>query len=717
MDRGVDSRKVRTHGAVGLLLGTAACAPAAPPPPPVARHVVLVTIDTLRADRLGCYGSDVATPHLDRIASQGALALEASAHVPLTRPSHVSILTGLLPSQHGIRDNVSPAVVPAVPLLAEVFRKAGFRTAGFVSSIVLESQSGLDRGFDLYSDDFPGAHGDAQFLNTVQKPGDKTLGEALSWLESQREGRLFAWIHLYEPHDPYEPPEPYASRYPDRLYDGEVAWSDDLVGRLDAALGRLGLSADTLLVVTSDHGEGLGEHDEALHGFFVYQTTLHVPLIVRGPGIRAGLRLSAPVQSVDLFPTLLELTGLSLPAATKLAGRSLAGALRGGAAPAEATVYAESLVPLLNFGWSDLRVVRQGRLKYIQAPRPELYDVVADPGERHDLAASRAATSESMRAALGRFLDEERAASHTAPSGSAPSSELIEKLGALGYLGSGGPATTSTPGADPKDKIEEFRVVNGLIREALLAFHAGDNQGSARRLRAVLARGVASFEVHYYLARALLAAKQPGEAAPHFQKAAEAQPAHAAAWEGLAECRARLGDRRGAVEALRAGQKALPADAGLRTREASLLLGANDRAGARRAYEAALPLAPRDAKLRVQLGELLRDMGEIEASIRQLREAVELDAASASYWNSLGMVLGGNDRLAESEQAFREAVERDDKNHRYAYNLGLALLRMGRSSEARPLFQKALALEPSFAPAREQLAAIGRRPNSRSPSG
>jgi arylsulfatase A-like enzyme/Flp pilus assembly protein TadD len=697
---------VRSVGLVGLLLVMTACAPAAAPPPPPARNVVLVTIDTLRADSLGCYGGRAATPNFDRIAAQGALALETSAHVPLTRPSHVSIFTGLLPWQHGIRDNVSPGVVPAVPLLAEVFRKAGFRTAGFVSSIVLESQSGLDRGFDSYSDEFPGARGDAQFLNTVQKRGDKTLGEALAWLEEQRGARLFAWIHLYDPHDPYEPPEPYASKHAGRLYDGEVAWTDELVGRLDQTLARLGLSPETLLVLTSDHGEGLGEHGETLHGFFAYQSTLHVPLILRGPGLRAGLRVAGLTQSVDLYPTLLELAGLAPPAAAPLAGRSLAAALRGGPEPPEATVYAETLVPLLHFGWSDLRVVRQGRFKYIQAPRPELYDVVADPGERRDLAASRAATSESLRAALGRFLDQERAQPRPASGDGAAPAELIEKLGALGYVGGSAPARTSTPGADPKDKIEEFRVVNGLIREALLAFHAGDNPGSARRLRAVLARGVESFEVHYYLARALLAAGQAGAAATHFQKAAEAQPAHAGAWEGLAESRARRGDGRGALEALRAGQRALPADAGLRTREAQLLLGVQDRAGARRAYEAALGLAPRDAKLRVQLGELLRDMGDPEPAIRYLREAVELDAGQASYWNSLGMLLGGNQQLAEAERAFREAVKLDDRNHRYAYNLGLALLRLGRAQDARPFFEKTLELDPRFAPARERLTEI-----------
>ncbi len=689
--------------AAGFLLATS-CAPA---PPPRAEHVILVTIDTLRADRLGCYGGrDVETPRLDRIAAEGTVAEQASAHVPLTRPSHVSILTGLLPTEHGIRDNVSPEVVPAVPLLAERFRTSGFATGGFVSSVVLAGQSGLDRGFDVYADRFEGAAGDAQFLSTVQKKGEDTLAEATAWLDSRRGRRVFLWLHFYEPHDPYEPPEPYASRYAGRPYEGEVAWVDELVGRFDDRLASLGIRDRALLVVTSDHGEGLGEHGESLHGFFVYQTTLRVPLLVRGPGIARGARLKSTVRLVDVFPTVLELAGLPLPSGPALSGRSLAGALRGGPEAAEPVTYAETLVPLLHFGWSDLRVLREGRWKYIQAPRPELYDLETDPDERHDLAAGQAAKATAMRRPLAAILQSER---EDRAAGGVVSDELVEKLGALGYVGAGGPAETPTPGADPKDKIEEFRIVNRLIREALLAFHARDYGASAAKLRRVLSRGVRSFEVHYYLARALFALGRFREAEPHFVEAYRRVPAHAAAWDGAAECRVRAGDVDGSLAILREGQSAAPTDAGLRLREARILRRQRRLAEARRSYESALPLAPHDARLRVELGELLRDMGEVDEAIRRLREGVEVEPGVASYWNSLGMTLGGDGRMAEAERAFREAWRLDDRSHRHAYNLGLILLRQGRPSEARPFFEKVLALEPQFAPARERLAKLDRR--------
>ena len=691
-------------------LAATACARTQPSPAPLARaeHVVLVTLDTLRADRLGCYGNkDVATPRLDAIAAAGALAEQASAHVPLTRPSHASILTGLLPTEHGIRDNVSPAVVPGVPLLAEVFRKNGFATGAFVSSVVLAAQSGFDRGFDVYGDRFEGASGDAQFLNTVQKKGEDTLGEALAWLAAQKGKRVFLWVHLYEPHDPYEPPEPYASRYVGRPYDGEVAWTDELVGRLDDRLAALAIRDRTALVVTADHGEGLGEHGEHLHGFFAYQTTLRVPLIVRGPGVAAGTRLTSTARLVDVFPTALELAGLAAPAG--ITGRSLAPALRGGPAAPEPVTYAETLVPLLHFGWSDLRVVREGRWKYIQAPRPELYDLQSDPGETRDLSAPEAARANAMRAALGRILDKERAAGSSA----APlSPELMEKLGALGYVGGAGPAETATPGADPKDKIGEFRVVNSLIREALLAYHAGDHAASAAKLRRVLAAGVHSYEVHFYLARALLALGQPEAAGPHFEEAARRAPAHAEAWDGAAQSRLRRGDLEGALARLRAGQAAVPEDASLRITEARVLRDARRYDEAVRAYETALALAPASARVRTQLGELLRDTGRPEEAIARFREATELEPAVAAHWNALGMTLGGVGRMAEAEKAFREAWRLDDRNHHHAYNLGLALLRQGQAKEARPWFEKALALNPRFAPARKQLSAFASPPGA-----
>jgi tetratricopeptide (TPR) repeat protein len=531
-------------------------------------------------------------------------------------------------------------VLPGVPLLADVLKKAGFATGAFVSTMVLDASSGLGRGFDTYDDAIgPGGKG-AAFLDTLQRRGDVTTAQAIAWLEKTRgaapDGRVFLWLHLYDPHDPYEPPEPFATRFAANPYDGEVAYADAQLGRLEDALTRLKLAADTALVVTSDHGEGLGQHGETLHGFFVYQTTLHVPLLLRGPGVKAGARLAGTVGLVDVFPTALDLLGL--PATPGLVGRSLAPELRGGPASAPTALYAESLVPLLHFGWSDLRVLREGRFKYIQAPRPELYDLQADPGETTNLATTQASRALALRMALGRILDAERAQAAARgpadPAAIAP--ELLEKLGALGYVGGAAPAETATPGADPKDRIAEFRVANELMREGLLRFHAGDFAASAKAFQDVLASQVSSFEVHYYLARALMGLGRTAEAATHFKEATLRSPAFA------------------------------PAQA--------------------------------------RLGDALRDLGRVPEAIRHQTEATKLAPGVAAYWNSLGMTLGGNARPAEAEHAFREATRLDPRHSRYAYNLGLILQRQGRGADARPWFEKTLELDPTFAPARERLA-------------
>jgi arylsulfatase A-like enzyme/Tfp pilus assembly protein PilF len=652
----------------------------------------------------------VATPHLDAIAAQGALCPDVSVQAPLTRPSHVTILTGRYPAEHGIRDNVAPALAAEVKTLAERLKGEGFETAAFVSSIVLSRQSGLARGFDTYSDRFEAGADDARFLNTIQRRGDGPTAEAIAWLEAHLASRTFVWLHLYDPHDPYEPPEPYATRYADRPYDGEVAFADDLVGRLDAALDRLGRHRDTLLAVTSDHGEGLGDHGEAVHGFFVYESTLAVPLLLRGPSIPAGTRLLTTVRSVDLLPTLLDLLGTPGASGQEASGRSLAAALRGGPIPADEPTYAESLTPLLHFGWSDLRALREGRFKYIAAPRPELYDLKDDPGERRNLVGDSPAKADALRAALARRLLAERKAATAPAAAAAIPPELLEQLGALGYVGGGTGGSGSSPGADPKDKLEDYKAVNTLMREGLTRLREKDPAGAAARFEALLARGVTSFEVHYYLARALLQQKRPRPAVAHFEAALARLPAYGAAYTGLADAYVALGEPQRALAALKKGQSASPKDARLFEAEAAIWRGIEKPREAIAAYEAALPLAPKDALLRVKLGEIYRDGGEPEKAIALMGEAVRLDPEPAVYWNALGMVLGGSEKLAQAEAAFREAVRRDPQDAQYAYNLGLALLRQGKKDDATLFFRKVLELQPGFAAARTRLAETQSRP-------
>ncbi len=519
-----------------LSLVLPACSPAPERQPPVPKHLLIVTIDTLRADRLGCYGNrDIKTPNLDRLAQEGTLLTQAEAHVPQTRPSHLSIFTGRYPYEHGIRDNVSPSFVSeSIPTLAEVLQKAGFRTAAFVSAIVIAKQSGLNRGFETYDDDISKSSDEDLFLNTLQKRGDRTIDEFGAWLRSQPPKpaeRMAMWVHLYDPHDPYEPPEPYASTYAGRPYDGEVAWTDELVGRLVKTVGEAGLLSDTLVIVTSDHGEGLNEHREPAHGFFIYQTTMHVPLIFKGPGIPAGSRLSGVARLVDLFPTVLDLLKVERPANMMLSGQTMAPAVAGRGTLPEAPSFAETLVPLLHYGWSDLRSIRDGRWKYILAPRPELYDLDRDPGELSNLVASQPSRAQALRGALETRLRLEQQMERKDPTEASVPPELLEKLGALGYVSPGAPAPGGpSAGADPKDKIEDFKLFSRLMREALMKLEEKDFAASASRLQDLRKRGMDSFEVNFYLGRATVGGGRLREAIPYFEKAIERSPAYGPAY-------------------------------------------------------------------------------------------------------------------------------------------------------------------------------------------
>jgi tetratricopeptide (TPR) repeat protein len=453
-----------------------------------------------------------------------------------------------------------------------------------------------------------------------------------------------------------------------------VAWSDELVGRLDATLERLGVRSDSLLIVTSDHGEALGEHGEGVHGFFLYQATLRVPLLMHGPGIAGGTRIPAVVQSVDLFPTVLELAGLSARTPAKTSGRSLAAALLDRKTLDEAPAFAESLTPRIHYGYSDLRSVRDGRWKFILAPKPELYDVDRDPGELRNMVDAEPARARALRAGLERHLADENAAAARRPDAGDVPIDLVEKLGALGYV-SGGTSSRSPTGADPKDKIEEYKALNALLHEGLVELRDRQYAASVARFRELAARGIDSFESHYYYAQALTGLGRWREAAAEFERAIPRLPGFAATYLSLAQCRVASNDRRAAIDALRRGVGAVASD----------------------------------ARLYRRLGELYRDSGDLQQSAAFFRDAIARDPAEPSQWNSLGMIVGAAGNLSEAERDFREAIERDPREARYTYNLGLTLQRANRRDEAIACFRKTLELNPRFEAARESLADLEQR--------
>ena len=398
-------------------------------------NVIVITLDTTRADRLPCYGrQDLSTPTLDAFAARGVRFEKCYAQTPLTLPSHTTLMTGTLPLFHGIRDNGGFFVPQKLKTMAELFKDKGYETAAFIAAYVLDSKWGLNQGFDTYFDKFDFSKFKRISLGTVQRPANEILDQALPWLEERKDKRFFAWLHLYDPHSPYEPPPPYDKLYADRPYLGEIAFADSQIGRLWSWLESNGLLEKTFIVFAGDHGESLGEHEEQSHGFFVYQSAIHVPLIVVTPFPKLRGVISSEVTTLaDVLPTVCDMAGLPVPA--EVQGRSLLPTFFGRRRKETPLAYSETYYPRFHYGWSDLKSVQDARYKLILAPVPELYDIAADPHEEKNLVYLEKKVYERMNAEAEAFIG--RAGQNAYETDySKIDEETRQKLSALGYVGS-----------------------------------------------------------------------------------------------------------------------------------------------------------------------------------------------------------------------------------------------------------------------------------------
>ncbi|HVO11710.1 MAG TPA: sulfatase-like hydrolase/transferase [Vicinamibacteria bacterium] len=668
-------------------------------------NVLLVTIDTLRADHVGAYGDAKAdTTGFDRLAREGVLVEDAVSHVPETRPSHASILTGRYPYEHGIRDNAAGPIAPGMPTLATLLKAAGYDTAAFIGAYPVSRSSGLDRGFDVYDDPFEKAV-DGRTERRAQEVVDRALG----WLGRPHARPFLTWVHLFDPHAPYTPPQPFASRFAGRLYDGEVAYADSQLRRLLGWLDGSGQRANTLVVVTSDHGESLGEHGEEEHGLLVYDATLHVPLVLSWPGhLPAAVRVRGQFRSVDLLPTLLGLLGLP---AVETSGASRADVLaRGGRIPDNES-YAESLYGAIHFGWARLRALRSQGWKYIEAPRPELYHLGEDPGELRNVLSSREAVASGMRQSLGRFGGGvgDKAAAAPIDQGA------LERLAALGYVGGVGSAVTVT-GKDPKDGVREVERERQGMREALRLFKQNDID-RALPLLEELARGkTGSFNVEFYLGRALLAKARPREAIPHLRRAMDAAPQATTTAVYLAQAQLAAGLDQDAAATVARGLERSPDNPDLLEMKGRLLLRQDDAAGARAALEKAVGLAPRNARVRAGLSDAFRQLGDFTRAESEAREAERLDPDSPAPRVARGLALAASDREAEAAEAFRSALKLAPENPEALYYLAAVELNAGHGAEARRLLHKLLAVSPGYPGADEALRLAQAQPGSRVPA-
>jgi choline-sulfatase len=647
--------------ACGLLAG---CRSAPPGPYPNA-SVVLVSIDTLRADRLPLYGyAKGATPHLDALGREAIVFEQVYSHCPLTLPAHASLFTGLLPPHHGVRDNQGFSLGSDKRTLAARFRAADFDTGAAVSAYVIRAATGIAQGFDAYDDAIP-VDASLEALSAQQRDGAQSVDSLLRWIEARPASkRFFAFLHLYEPHAPYTPPPAYRGLADP--YDGEVAYADELVGRLATRLRERGRYDGVLLAVTSDHGEGLGDHGEQEHGFFLYREAVRIPLIVRLPGgARGGTRVSGTVAQVDIPATLLDLAGLP---AEGMDGRSQRLAIAKGAAEPR-PVYSETFFPRYHFGWSELLAVTDDRYRYIHAPRPELYDAKDDPAERSDLAPQRLDATRAMAAwienAVGRV--------EAAKPGPVPA-DVAENLRALGYVGGGArPSSGGGPLPDPKDKVGVYEA----YRRAATEHGRGRDEESVRELRRVLADSPGMVDAWNLLGLALFRMGRPSEAVAALDEVVKIEPAHAGAHLALA--------RIDAIE------------------------GRPERA----LRHAELASATQPAEAFETLAELMLQRGRLGEAAEYARRSLAVDRSRVLSAFLLGEVARKEGRFAQAVPAYRQAIEAQ-RLHRGSVvrnlHAGLAdcLARLGQEAEAEKEFLAEIAAIPHSREGRTGLAILYR---------
>lgn len=623
--------------------------------------LLLVTLDTVRADRLGSYGYAAAeTPWLDRLAREGVRFEQASASVPLTLPSHASLLSGLLPPHHGLRNNGAGVFPEGTSTLATLLSGSGYRTGAFIGAFVLDRRFGLGRGFEVYDDEIP-RDPTAGVVLEAERPGREVVDRALAWLGQDSSRPFFLWVHLYDAHAPYAPPSPWRERHPGRPYDGEISSVDEQVGRLLEELEKRGLAGRTAVAVVADHGEGLGEHGELTHGLLLYEPTLRVPFLLRSPGLPAGSVIRTPVSLVDLAPTLAGLLGKSLtpPSGRALDGRDLSAALRAGEEPAPADVYAETRYPAL-FGWSPLSSLRRREIKYIAAPKPELYDLARDPGEATNLAAA-AGEADRLRGFAGRLAEIEAGAVET-PRG-AVDAETRARLASLGYA-TGSPAPRPKSGADtaaspdPKTMVDLFQ----RYERAHNRLRSGEATEALAELEALVAADPPNPIFRNDLAQAYRERGALDRALPLYRRAAEDAGDNPEAWYDLASA---------LQEAGRPGE-------------------------AREALERALHLDPGRAEAHNTLALALLAEGKPEDALRELELATALDPRDATALNNQGNVLRGLGRLDDAERAYRRAAEVAPRYAEPLNGLGTLEVDRERPAAALPFFDQALALAPAY---------------------
>jgi len=673
------------------------------------QNILLITIDTLRADHLGCYGySQIQTPAIDSLAQEGIRFEWAFTPVPITLPSHASILTSLYPYTHGVLNNGEYQLSTSIQTLPHILQSHGFATAAFVGAFVLSKQFGLAQGFDLYDDELSptGEKINEAFPLYNERKAEKVTEAALQWLQEKNPSRFFLWVHYFDPHTPYNPPQPFITEYPDRLYDGEIAYTDQCITGLLQELEKRNILKDTLVVLVGDHGQGLGEHNEMTHGIFLYDATMRVPLLFRYPELAAGIVSSDPVKTIDIPPTILEILKIPLP--SEWQGESLfpyfyQPHLSHRKKPA---IFLETIFPEANFGWSPLQGIRTKKWKYIKAPRPELYDLQSDPGELNNLLDQYPKQAQNLKNRLQNLLN-------TLPSPQknqtvSMNEETRKRLQSLGYVWTNDSATPPNLSQDPKDMIELLNIFD----QGYAYYVAGRYPEAVDIFQQILQQDPDNIIVHFLLAASLEKLNHLKEALKGFHEVAYQNPRFNNVHGNMGRVYEKLGNYQKALEEYQKDIKLFPDAPLLYNNVGVLYLKQKNYNMAIEQFEKVLSLTHDQSAhiiTHTNLGTAYEMLGMYTRAQEEYQHSLELDPNYLVAHINAGTVFLKTHQIEMAIQEWQKALKIDPQNVHVHFSLGRAFLRNRNFDKAIDHLQEVIRLEPDFLQARILLEKIQKK--------
>jgi arylsulfatase A-like enzyme/lipopolysaccharide biosynthesis regulator YciM len=655
-------------------------------------NVILITLDTLRADFVSAYGKGKAdTPNMDRVAKEGVLFETCIAQTPLTLPSHTSILSGTYPLHHQIRDNGGFLVPDSLELVSEILQKQGLITSAFIASYVLHSKWGINQGFDTYSDDFDLSRYERISLGDVQKRADEVLANAKKWLKTQKKNRFFTWIHLYDPHTPYEPPSPFKEKFPRRPYRGEVEYMDHQLGLFFQFLKDQGLYDKSLIIMAADHGEGLGQHNERTHGFFIYESTVRVPLIIRAPFRFPAKKVKAVVELIDVAPTILE--ALNVPVPSSYQGQSLLGLMFGDRQRNKNTAYTETYYPRLHFGWSELRALYyDNHWKYILAPKEELYNLEADKEENDSLALKQSYQARKVKERIQKFIREK--SQHAKRPGEAKNLDKddLQKLAALGYLTTVVDTSNKDNLPDPKGKVQVFNQLSQA--KEYMAKEQYDE--AIEMLNKILETDPHLVDGILQLGNVYNRKKMHEEALKCFYRVLEKKPDYQAAMVNIIGSLMRLGRHDKGIEEAKRFLKIFPRDFTLYNELGTIYALKQENDKALEAFRTSIDIEPVNPQAFNKIGGIYIVKEEFKKAEPFLEKARKINPDLRKLNFHLAQLEDAGGNIHKAIDYYKKELEGYPRDHKSAYNLAENLRKQGQNEKAIQYYRQAVDINPRF---------------------